>query len=832
MSQPAPARRGQHDWAGSIIAPAAAGVATVCSATALTGVIKGWSWLSYVIVAVVLVVCTGLALRSLRTPALVVGLGQILVLLLLVTGMFTSSGILAIIPGPAAFAELNEVLTAAGGQIRTSLPPVTASTPILCLATIGIGLVAVLVDTVAVTVAAPAASGLVLLCLYAVPASLADELLPWWTFVLGAGTFAVLIALDSGHRHRGWQGRHGRQHPSERVAMASTPSIVVSVAIVCGLLAGATVTTIGTVGQLPFNSGGGNRGPTAAGLGLQPFTELQGLLNQQSDIELFRVRGLEDDERLMRAFTLDTYAPNEGWRLRPGPMPAGVVANDRLPRAAGDNVGQPRTIRIEPVRWRDVWLPIYGKPRQITGIDDSWYYDQVSGTIYTERARRPPPYTVMSSLAQPTKDQLSGVTADTGQIPALYSTPPPIDPRVRRLTDRIVAGETTTYGKAQALWRYFIDDGDFTYDTETASNAGTNALAHFLLEGKRGYCAQFASAMAVMLRSEGIGARVAIGFTAGKRMNGYNSISTKDAHAWAEVYFGPNHGWVAFDPTPLDDGRGVVPDYLDDDTSSSSNGGPQERASGQDQRDNTPTPTPEPPEQADTRQAEDDTVSLARAPDWVRWPVLLLVLLATWMTVATVFVVRRTSELRSQPDSDTSSPLVRRLARARWWLPPATAAGWLLSIALVGWMASWLLAIALLLVTGALVAPALLREYHRGGRLHDILLGRPDAASAAWRELLDELADRGTPVAEAETVRETARRLASDYALDDEGQRHLDTIVRVLERSWYSGRTDVDPELAAAFEGLRTSVNDAAPLSWQGKLLPTSVMSGLPGRKD
>ncbi|MPY99330.1 MAG: DUF4129 domain-containing protein [Actinophytocola sp.] len=811
------------------MAPSIAGLATVCSATALTGVIDGWSWLSYVIVAVVLVVCTGLALRSLRTPALVVGLGQILVLLLLITGMFTSSGILAIIPGPAAFAELNEVLTAAGGQIRTSLPPVTASAPILCLATIGIGLVAVLVDTIAVTVAAPAASGLVLLCLYAVPASLAEKLLPWWTFVLGAGTFAVLIALDSSHRHRGWQGRGGRQHGREMAAMSSPPSVVVSVAIVCGLLAGATVTSIGTVGQLPFNSGSGNRGPAAAGLGLQPFTELQGLLNQQEDIELFRVRGLGDDQRLMRAFTLDTYAPNQGWRLRPGPMPAGVVASDQLPRAAGDDFSRARSIRIDPVRWRDVWLPIYGKPRQITGIDDNWYYDQVSGTIYTERTQQPPAYTVSASLSQPTKEELQDASATTGQIPSVYSAPPPIDPRVQQLTDRIVAGETTAYGKAQALWRFFLDDGNFTYDIETASNAGTNALAHFLLEGKRGYCAQFASAMAVMLRSEGIGARVAIGFTSGKRMDGYNVISTKDAHAWVEVYFGPEHGWVGFDPTPLDDGRGVVPDYLEEDGTTNPDTGQEERASGQDQQENTPTPTPEPRDQQQPQGK--DNVSLAQAPDWVRWPVLLLVLIATWLTAATVYVARRTSELRSHPGADAGTPLVRRLALARWWLPPATAAGWMLSLVLVGWMVSWLLAIALFVIAGALVAPALLREYHRGSRLHDILLSRPDAASAAWRELLDELADRGTPVAEAETVRETARRLAADYGLGDDGERHLNTIVRVLERSWYGDHADVDPELAAAFEGLRQSLNQAAPLSWQGKLLPTSVMAGLPGRR-
>ena len=44
----------------------------------------------------------------------------------------------------------------------------------------------VLVDTLAVSPGTPAASALVLLCVYAVPASLADEMLPWGACVLGA----------------------------------------------------------------------------------------------------------------------------------------------------------------------------------------------------------------------------------------------------------------------------------------------------------------------------------------------------------------------------------------------------------------------------------------------------------------------------------------------------------------------------------------------------------------------------------------------------------------------------------------------------------------------
>ena len=99
--------------ASTLLAPAAAMFATVSAATSLTGVIEGGAWLAYIAVAALLVACTGLALRSLRLPTLLTAPAQALVLLLLATGAFTRNGILAVIPGPAAFSELNDVLTTA-----------------------------------------------------------------------------------------------------------------------------------------------------------------------------------------------------------------------------------------------------------------------------------------------------------------------------------------------------------------------------------------------------------------------------------------------------------------------------------------------------------------------------------------------------------------------------------------------------------------------------------------------------------------------------------------------------------------------------------------------
>jgi hypothetical protein len=84
---------------------------------------------------------------------------------------------------------------------------------------------------------------------------------------------------------------------------------------------------------------------------------------------------------------------------------------------------------------------------------------------------------------------------------------------------------------------------------------------------KKGYCQYYASTMAMLLRQEGIPARMVEGFLPGERdqQTGRELIYTDSAHAWVEVYF-PGFGWQAFDPTgggraqvvPLPSGPPVV----------------------------------------------------------------------------------------------------------------------------------------------------------------------------------------------------------------------------------------------------------------------------------
>jgi protein-glutamine gamma-glutamyltransferase len=90
----------------------------------------------------------------------------------------------------------------------------------------------------------------------------------------------------------------------------------------------------------------------------------------------------------------------------------------------------------------------------------------------------------------------------------------------------------------------------YAYSATPPRTAYRSPFAAFLLSTKTGYCQHFAGAMAVLLRFNGVPARVALGFKTGtQRSPGVYLVRAKDAHAWVEAYFS-GVGWVAFDPTP------------------------------------------------------------------------------------------------------------------------------------------------------------------------------------------------------------------------------------------------------------------------------------------
>jgi protein-glutamine gamma-glutamyltransferase len=155
-------------------------------------------------------------------------------------------------------------------------------------------------------------------------------------------------------------------------------------------------------------------------------------------------------------------------------------------------------------------------------------------------------------------DVVAGVSAEA-EWPASWPEPGSMDPylqlppialdQVASHAQRAVAGARGSAEQAARIAAYL--QSNFRYSTELGDAPTKNPVEHFLNVSKQGPCGHFASAMAVMLRLQGIPCRLVAGYFRGEfnEPAQQHVIRQADAHAWVEAYF-PETGWVRFDPSP------------------------------------------------------------------------------------------------------------------------------------------------------------------------------------------------------------------------------------------------------------------------------------------
>lgn len=132
-----------------------------------------------------------------------------------------------------------------------------------------------------------------------------------------------------------------------------------------------------------------------------------------------------------------------------------------------------------------------------------------------------------------------------------------------QVVESLPRNQRDPYHIAVAVQDYLYQSGGFVYSTDVRGLCEDNSrLVDCFLEVKRGYCEYFATAMVVLLREVGIPARYVLGYLPGQEQSdGSWRVDRSAAHAWVEVYF-PEHGWVAFDPTPGNAENGQEPTRL------------------------------------------------------------------------------------------------------------------------------------------------------------------------------------------------------------------------------------------------------------------------------
>ena len=160
-------------------------------------------------------------------------------------------------------------------------------------------------------------------------------------------------------------------------------------------------------------------------------------------------------------------------------------------------------------------------------------------------------------------------------------------PQLIALADEIVrtqAADGNNYTKAKALETHFLDRDRYRYSLDPAEirakrRPGVDPIEDFVGNHRTGHCEYFAAALVLMLRSQGIPARMVVGFHGGEYnyVGNYYVVRNSDAHAWTEVYLKPEEipaglinpeerhaggGWLRLDPTPAASGpeyrRGVL----------------------------------------------------------------------------------------------------------------------------------------------------------------------------------------------------------------------------------------------------------------------------------
>jgi len=117
------------------------------------------------------------------------------------------------------------------------------------------------------------------------------------------------------------------------------------------------------------------------------------------------------------------------------------------------------------------------------------------------------------------------------------------------LAATVTAPYDTPYDKALAVQNYLRETIVYN-DQIAAAPDGVDPVHHMLFVSREGYCNYYAGAMALMLRSQDIPARVASGYAQGEYdpATGSFRVRANNAHTWVEVYF-PTYGWIQFEPT-------------------------------------------------------------------------------------------------------------------------------------------------------------------------------------------------------------------------------------------------------------------------------------------
>jgi hypothetical protein len=301
---------------------------------------------------------------------------------------------------------------------------------------------------------------------------------------------------------------------------------------------------------------GGNQAGLSTSSGFSDTVRLGGIGRIQQNNEVVMRVKLDSNSAVydglyFRGVALDTF-DNQSWSKSKTGSKEPFIKGDRdfvqvdYP-ATRENLSI-QTIYLEPLD-----TPVlFGLPRAVA-VQGNFpiLYKDAYGALSYSRSYERISYKVLSDRSLPTVTQLRADEQPyTTEVQNYRDLPLKYDLRIADLAAKLTANAGNRFDKAKAIETHLQNDYGYTLDQKAG---GDEPLSDFLFNVREGHCEYFATAMAVMLRTQGIATRIVNGFHGGE----YNDaadvtvVRQRNAHSWVEVYFPKENVWVPFDPTPF-----------------------------------------------------------------------------------------------------------------------------------------------------------------------------------------------------------------------------------------------------------------------------------------
>lgn len=763
--------------AGMLTRSTSLGSAVSTTFLVLIGVVpllSGPSWAGRVggIVIVVVTAASAAGSRFRGISVIACYLACLLIYLNLVFASGASYGVL--IPSNQSAAALGRLCQQAFSEFHYA-PPVPNSQGLALVVAGGVGLVAIIVDLLAVRLRQPAVAGLPLLVLFSVPvaSNLKTFSVPQMAvFAAALAGYLALLSAEGRDRLRMWGRLVTFRHVQSADEAGSGPDTRdlaasgrrIGLAAVCLAIAipvivpslhtkdvFATTADGNTVG-----GHGGHGGGTSTSALLQVTNELE---TTPQPVLTYTTTSSDPKQQYLQQYVLNYRTSINQWTALPldgayqrgtGPLPVnppGVLKSTPV-----DTV---RTqVDVSSSFGGAVLLAPYAPVELDAG--SGWQESNDSLMLFNNSAgianRR---YTVTSEIPDPLYRSIPDKAAPKWVENEYGTYKGPYAKQLKQLAKAETAGAKTPAAEAYDLEYWFSQSGTFTYTLKPDLPNNASWLWTFVKQTQRGFCTQFAWAFAVMARTLGLPTRIVVGYTAGtEQPNGSWAVTTADAHAWPEVYF-TGEGWLRFEPTPTGkggQGTAVPPPYAV---------GAPGGATG----------TPVPP------------------------------------VTANPGYNRKTGPGRNTKLGDLNGPTASGRSR-----PAHTASPWPAVV------------IPVLLVL-LLIWPGVTRMLIRRHRWHRVD-GDAGLAKAAWLEVTDDLTDYGLDGPPGETQRGLTRRVTRDARLDASAAQALVRVSNAAERARYSLHAQPAAGLRADVLTVRRAVAASVPgrQRLQAKLLPPSTL--------